>query len=215
MGAPGNYDNFSSSDDPDNYLPQLLEQKYPYAQEGARMAVVYKYYSGGTQTRADEYHFEGGNWMKYDPVEVRTDQYLKTASGWLFDPTVLYTMTAADYQLIVDYVKNNIGEEYVSSYGNNETYYGANAYYLEFQIGSAYYDSSFESWEEAVKEAIGTAFLPEKFPDAVSQVEGVDVNYVVTFGAYLNSMVNYTITFQCTKAGPNPEFTYVEGPTLK
>lgn len=215
MGEPGAYNNFSSSVSPDNYLPQLLEQKYPYAQEGDEMVVVYKYYSGGVQTRADQYRFEGGSWMKYDPIEARTDQYLKTASGWLFDPTVLYTMTAEDYQIIVDYVKNNIGEEYVSSYGNNETYFGSNAYYVEFQIGDAYYHSSFASWEDAVKEAIGTAFLPEKFPDAVSQVEGVDVNYIITFAGYLNSMVDYTITFQCTKSGPNPEFEYVEGPALK
>jgi len=215
MGEPGAYNNFSSSVSPDNYLPQLLEEKYPYAQEGDEIVIVYKYYSGGTQTRADEYHFENGNWVKYDPIEVRTDQYLKTASGWLFDPTVLYTMTVADYQIIVDYVNNNIGEEYVSSYGNNETYYGSNAFYEEFQIGSAYYHSSFASWEDAVQEAIGTIFLPEKFPNAVSQVEGVDVNYIITFNAYLNSMVNYTIKFQCVKSGPNPEFSYIEGPTLK
>ena len=33
MGSPGKYDNFSSSDPPENYLPQYLGTKLPYAQE--------------------------------------------------------------------------------------------------------------------------------------------------------------------------------------
>ena len=55
------------------------------------------------------------------------------------------------------------------------------------------------------------AFLPAKFPNAVAQVDGIDVNYKITFVTYGGSDGGtYTITFQCTKSGPNPEFTYVE-----
>ena len=208
-GQPGQYNNFSSSIPPVNYLPKLAESKYPYAQEGDTIIMVYKYYDSGTFTKANKLFYSDGAWKM---VIAQTDQYLLSSSGWIFDPTVIYSMVTGDYQLIVDYVKANIGASYVSSYGNNETYYGSNDYYGEFQIGTDYFDSSFASWEDAVTEAIGEGFLPSKFPNAITQVNGVDVYYVVTFAAYLNSMVDYTIKFQCTKSGPNPEFTLVSGP---
>jgi len=216
-GEPGQYNNFSSSIPPENYLPRFLTLKYPYAQEEDSMITVYKYFSSGsTLPRAKKYTFTNGEWTDFNTISIKTDQYVRGNSGWAFDPTIQYTMVSADYQIIVDYVKNNINASYVSSYGNNETYYGSNAYYKEFQIGPTYYETSqFNSWEEAVKEAIGTAYLPTKYPDAVSQVDGIDVKYVINFAAYLSSMVNYSVTFQCTKSGPNPEFTYTEGPVKK
>ena len=212
-GSLAKYGDFSSSDNPDNYLPQLLASKFPYAQDGSSMVVAYKYYSGGLQTRADEYFFIKGAWSKY---MVKTDQFiLGNTDEWVFDPTVNYSMTKDDYQLVVDYVKANIGAQYVSSYGNNETYYGSNAYYGEFQAGPGNFDSSFATWQDAVKEAIGQGFLPSKFPDAVNQVDGIDVNYKITFDIYNGSTIYYVITFKCTKSGPNPQFTWVEGPTAK
>ena len=214
-GKPGQYNNFSSSILPVNYLPNFLKVKFPFALEGEVMVVVYKYYSSTLQTRADQYSFSGGEWTVYNPVITKTDQYLRTASGWLFDPTVLITMSANDYQLVVDYVKASIGATYVSSYGNDETYYGTSAYYKEFQTGAGKFNSKFSTWQDAVKEALSKGFLPSKYPNAVSQVNGVDVNYTITFSGYDGGMLTYVITFKCTKSGPNPEFTYVEGPTLK
>lgn len=215
-GQPGRYNNFDSNISAGDYLPTFLSLKYPYAMEGEKIAVVYKYYSSGKTTKkAIQYTKMADGWEAYNSTITKTDQYLRTSSGWLFDPTIIYSMTSDDYQLVVDYVKSNIGASHVSSYGDSETYYGSNAYYGEFQIGSSYFDSSFSTWQDAVKEAIGKGFLPSKFPNAVAQVEGVDVNYIVTFAAYLSGMSDYTIKFQCTKSGPNPEFTYVEGPTAK
>ena len=215
-GKPGQYNNFSSSINPDNYLPQLLTIKFPFAQEGDIMNVVYKYYSGGVKTYADQYSVVDGMWKKYNPIIVKTDQFiLANTNEWVFDPTVNYTMASADYQLVVDYVKAKIDPSYVSSYGNDETYYGSNAYYGEFQGSSAKFNSKFATWQDAVKEAIGKGYLPSKYPNAVAQVDGIDVNYKITFALYDGTMVNYVITFQCTKSGPNPEFTYVDGPTLK
>jgi len=214
-GKPGQYNNFSSSILPANYLPNFLKVKFPFALEGDIMNVVYKYYSTTTQTRADQYMFTSGTWTVYNPLVTKTDQYLRTASGWLFDPTVLYTMDAPDYQLVVDYVKASIGATYVSSYGNDESYYGTSAYYKEFQTGAGKFNSKFSKWQDAVKEAISKGFLPSKYPNAVAKVDGVDVKYIITFAGYDGGMLYYTITFQCTKSGPNPEFTYVEGPTLK
>ncbi len=216
MGAPGKYNNFSSSVAPEDYLATFLGIKFAYATEGEKIVTIYKYYAGGgvTETKAKEYTLTDGVWMEYSSTINKTDPYLKTANGWLFDPTVLYTMVEDDYQMIVDYVKANIGTEYVDSYGTADSYYGTSAYYKEFNISEGDYDESFATWQDAVKEAV-SVYLPLRFPDAVAQVEGVDVNYLITFAGYESSMVDYTITFKCTKSGPSPEFEYVEGPTLK
>ena len=219
-GSVGKYGDFSSSDPADNYLPQFLTQKYPYAQEGDTVAVMYKYYSSGLKTYADEYDFINGEWALYNPIEVKTDQFIMAPSNeWVFDPTVNYTMksgikTGDDYQLIVDYVFENYGASYIdvvySGVNEGETYYGVNSYYGEFRPSS--FDSKFATWQDACKEAMQLAFLPAKFPNAVSQVNGIDVNYQITFAVYSGTMINYVITFQCTKSAPNPEFTYVSGP---
>ncbi len=212
-GKPGQYNNFSSSISPDGYLPQLLQIKFPFAQEGDVMTVVYKYYSGSLKTYADQYSIVNGMWTKYDPIIIKTDQYiLANTNEWVFDPTVNYTMTLADYQLVVDYVKTKIDASHVNSYGDGENYYGTNAHYGEFQTSSGYFDSSFATWQDAVKDAMVKAFLPAKFPNAIAQVDGIDVNYKITFVGYDGGSKNYTIKLQCTKSGPNPEFTYVKGP---
>ncbi len=215
-GEPGQYNNFSSSVLPENYLSTFLSLKYPYAQEGDIVVVVYAYYASKTTTnKAIQYTKGSGGWTAYETTTEKTDQYIKGDSGWAFDPSVQYTMVSDDYQKIVDYVKANIGSSYVDSYGTAEDYYGSSAYYSEFRTGDGYFESSkFSSWEDAVKEAVGEIFLPEKYPSAVTQVDGIDVNYVITFTGYAGgASTTYTITFQCTTAGPNPEFTYVKGPT--
>ncbi len=210
MGSPGAYNNFSDSDDPDNYLPQLLNQKFPYAQEADVMVVVYNYYSGGVSTRADEYHFTEGNWTKYDPVVEKTEQYILTQyDGWVFDPTVMVTITSSDYQIIVDWVEANKGEDFIDSYGTQEFYYGAGAYYNNFDIREGNWDSSFNSWQDAVKEAIGEILLPEKFPDAVASVSGIAVKYEVTFATYDGTDGEHTWVFQCTSSAPDPEFVFL------
>ncbi|MEA1885828.1 MAG: hypothetical protein U9N72_01280 [Bacteroidota bacterium] len=214
MGAPGRYNNFSSSDRPENYIPQLLDAMYPYAQDGDKMAVSYKYYSSGSTTvRAMEYTYDG-EWKAFDPYISKQDQFIHNGTDWVFDPTVMFTMTSNDYQIIVDYVKNNIDDSYLDSYGTAEFYSGASAYYVNFDTRSGSFEESvFDSWQDAVEWAIGEALLPTKYPDAVTQVSGIDVYYIVSFEAYSGATGNYSMKFQVTKSGPNPEFTLVEGPT--
>ncbi|MEA2106043.1 MAG: hypothetical protein U9P82_04905, partial [Bacteroidota bacterium] len=51
--------------------------------------------------------------------------------------------------------------------------------------------------------------LKLKYPEAKAVVSGVEVHYYVTFYTYENDLSSnyYTIHFQCTKDGPDPEFT--------
>jgi hypothetical protein len=224
MGSPGNYNNFSSSDKPQDYLPNLLKSKYPLAGQDMEVVVVYNYFNSinfVTTTLADKYTFNEGEWESaYNFVEAKTDQFVVTDKNeWVFDPTISFKLVADDFQVIVDWVaaQDNLagkpGSEYVNSFGTGEDYHGADAYFQNFDIRSTSYESSvFESWEDAVEAAIITAYLPIKYPDAKTQVDGVDQMFVVNFDTYSGADGNYTMKFQVTKSGPNPEFELVEGP---
>lgn len=225
MGSPGKYDNFSSSDNPDNYLPQFLSAKYPYAQEGNNIMIVYKYYAGGgvTEIRIDEYNFTGGAWVKFSAIVAKTSQFVNVGDHWIFDPTIRHTMVSADYQLIVDYVKADATlKQYVDSYGTAESYYGASAYYNEFNgLVAQHTDPAFDGLSQAEAEALVQErikegiiiFLKKKYTSAVAQVSGVDVMYEITYTFYAGGApVSYTSTFQCTKSAPDPTFVFVSGP---
>lgn len=228
MGAPGKYDNFDSEDSPDMYLPVFLAENKPFAQAEEKVVVVYMYYAGSTEVRASEYVFNGTEWQNSSRIVERTEQFVHNGSGWVFDPTVVFTMATDDYQLIVDYVKTEIdgGADYLNSYGTGEYYFGADAYYENFDLRLAnrteYNIPGFEglSTEDAIAltyERLGEAvevMLMEKYPDATAQVNGVDVHYIVTVDTYENDLSRgkYTFDFQCVKSGPNPEFELVEAP---
>ncbi len=225
MGSgPGKYGNFSSSVVPENYLPIFLMNKYPYAQEGDMMVMVYKYYSGGTKTIASEYTYKEGAWST---MPEKSEQYVYAAGeiGWVFDPTITFTMVSDDYQMIVDYSIAAHGE--TSKYSDSEYYYGSSGKYSNFDLRlknrntedypmPEFADLSTEDavalTMERMKEGVN-ALLTVKYPNAVTQVSGIDVFYIVSVKAYKEDLTDgfYTLKFQCTKSGPNPEFTYIEG----
>ncbi len=206
-GKPGRYNNFSSSTPPDAYLPTFLANKYPFAAAGEKVAVIFKYYAGSTQTRALEYTFDG---MKWAFASVVTDLFVQTPDGWIFDPSIVLTMATDDYQTVVDYVKANHADEDPSTYSNTENYYGASAYYNNFDIRSGKYNAKFATWQAAVSEGIALGLLPAKYPSATTtNSDGIDMFYKVTFNTYSGSDGVHTFVFQCTKSGPNPEFTYI------
>ena len=230
MGAPGNYDNFSSDVPPEDYLPTFLKQKFPYAEEGDQKYVVYKYYSGYVAVRAKKYTYDGSSWNSYEEV---SNQFINNGERWVFDPTVRFTMGTSDYQMIVD----ERDSKYVDSYGTAEYYSGASAYYSNFSLvisDRIEYDSeTFEGIGEAEAKEImwnrivGQAdepmatrgalivMLQNKYPNAQPQKNGVDVYYEVTFDTYNNdrSRSVYTVTYQCTASGNPAEFEYVDGNT--
>lgn len=113
MGAPGKYNNFSSSDAPENYLPNFLGEKFPYALDGAKIAPIYKYYAGGgvTETRMKEYAFTNGEWMEYQSTIDATSLVAFKDKVWVFVPpikliksekaaTKTHVLSDADYALV-------------------------------------------------------------------------------------------------------------------
>ncbi len=133
---------------PDVYLPTYLAQKYPYAQEGTEINVLYLLYKDSkTAYACDPYVLKNNTWVLNRFVTEETSQFVYTSSGWMYDPNVTITLPAGRnmaisstyYQACVDWVYNNIcvplgdtsiksGKFYVTSYGNNEYYCGTSAY---------------------------------------------------------------------------------------
>lgn len=203
-----NYGNFSSSAPAANYLPTFLASAYPFAQNGDSKIVAYKYYSSGSTTyRAEKYDYVDGAWTVYSGIVAQTDQFVHTGESWIFDPTVRFSLASSDMQLLVDWVYANLSRDYGSSYGNDEFYYGASAYYTNFDLRlsnkATYNIPGFDglSEEEGValtwsrlEEGIGI-LLGEKFPEAVSSVAGgIPVYYWVTFATYENDLSKNTYT---------------------
>lgn len=206
--------------DAPKYLPTYLSLNYPYAQEGNDKVIVYK--TGNSSFYADRLTFNNGVWTVNSFVEVKTDQFvyaqLENKKAWIFDPTFIFTLEKADYQMLVDYAKDNLSkgnEGILDNRGNAEFYYGFNAYYPNVTyrekdriLDNTYPESPTE--EEAIKfmndrtiEGL-TVLLTIKYPNATAitsgveqfaRIENVRIYSDPTPGAPQNNF--WTYTFQC------------------
>lgn len=95
-GTPGRYNNFDNNINPNNYIPQFLSSKYPYAQEEDLLIVMYKYYAGTTTTKGNAYSVVNGTWKGSEP----SLQFGHDGSKWVPDNTIKYVLTSADYELV-------------------------------------------------------------------------------------------------------------------
>ncbi|MCK9159570.1 MAG: hypothetical protein M0P00_03635 [Bacteroidaceae bacterium] len=109
MGAPGSHNNFSSSILPNDYIPTFLGLKYPYAKNGDKVAVIYKYYaSKKTTSECMEYTLTDGTWAAYQSTITASSKITFKDKAWAFvkplkfiestkAPTVEYTLLKSDY----------------------------------------------------------------------------------------------------------------------
>ncbi|NME69944.1 hypothetical protein [Flammeovirga aprica] len=118
MGSPGKYNNFSSSDAPENYLPQFAALILPYAQVDDEIQFLFKYYAGGdlgtiiksmTYTKAEA-------WNQTAPIHntqgMDKFKYTHSVEGeglWKVSLAVAITLTEADYTLTGDDKYMNFG----------------------------------------------------------------------------------------------------------
>lgn len=204
------------------YIPDFLKLKYPYALEGDIKTVAYKSSSSNqAYSKATQWVLTDGVWSTNTFMSSSTDQFLHTGEKWIFDPTVHLSPSSTDLQLLVDYVYTNLNRSYGSSYGNDEFYYGASAYYKNFDLRLSNKDTYSipgfaELSTEAEKIALTWTRLQEgliimlelKYTEAVPDVSGIPVYYWVTFATYENDLSKNTYVgiFKCTTAGPNPVF---------
>lgn len=229
------YDNFSSTFNADNYLPAFLKQKYPFAQEGDVKVPVYKFYnstSKETSIRADEYIFTSGQFVKNDAIETVTDQFVRSEGVWKFDPSVVITLstskadkeTSLFYQTITDWVKVNKGAQYVTTFGNNDYYYGGSAYNNNFdfrpsawkaQTPSEYGNKTDADLIKLMFERLPEAFIPalEKLYADAKPVTGVEVTYTINFSIYDGSATTpYVIKYLVVG---DAKFQYIKDSLVK
>ena len=208
------------------YLPNFLRTKFPYALEGDTKTVIYKSGSNQTYSGAVDYKFVSGQWVTEDFMEEKSEQFIFSTTGWLFDPTVNYSFVKDDYQLMVDYVKNSISPNYIDSYGNAEFYYGFASFYsnisfrLSYRDAYAAYDTELAALQtaeekvallhERLKEGM-MIFAQLRFPEAVPTVSGIEVYYNITGYLYYptgtaSGNEYHTYRYKCTAAasGGNP-----------
>jgi hypothetical protein len=208
-GQPGKNNYFSSSIPAENYLPTLLAQLFPYAQNGNKQIVAYKNSEGGIKTKVDEYIFQAGKWSNSSSVINKTEQFVFSNIGWLFDPTVKIKMQKSDYQLMVDYVlaTPSISIFANPTYKNEEFYYGFGSRYSNVSFRFSYRNPYFTGadvqpatidpelndlttdvekvalmWTR-LQEGMGI-FLQQRYPNAVPTVSGIDVYYLATTFVY-------------------------------
>lgn len=172
MGAPGKYDNFSNSAEPDDFIPTFLAQKYPYAQEDNQQIVVYKYFSDGeTQNRGDLYTYFDGNWNVYESKIVEQLQFAKEENVWVPDNTIALTLSKADY-IAIGAIEVDNGN---AARGENLADYGS--FYQNFPGGDTH-------WKTEEIAAVLSQYLKIKYPNL-----GVDQKFTITYIAYTGSAV--------------------------
>ncbi|MCF8339023.1 MAG: hypothetical protein K9I74_13690 [Bacteroidales bacterium] len=233
MGPPGDYDNFTSDIPPEEYLPTFLGLKYPYASQGDKRYVIFEFFTGDDsnpfEIRSQEYHYDSTGWTHFENMETRTSQFVRSKGKWVFDPTVRFTMTSSDYQIVVDAVEKKFGKEFLDEYGTGEFYTGASAYYSNFDLRlqprqddypDEYGSYSDEELKDLIIQRLVVAMkllLQNKYPDAVPEVSGVDVHYIVTFESYNNNLSRSTwkADMLCTSAGDPPQFELVDNTFIR
>jgi len=208
MGTPGSHDNFSTSDAPENYLPQFLAQKFPYAQEGDSKVVMYKYYNKVTTIEVDEYLFKEGTWILNNNMELKEKvNFVHNGTEWLFDPTVTKSLASEDYLILENWVKANKDAGYMDAkYGNSEYWFGGSSYYVNFNIQLSKRrsndpdrvvpadDKEAETYFLSMVQKGIELILATEYPTAGAQVSGVDCFYVISAKVY-NGLETFTYTY--------------------
>lgn len=103
-GQPGQYNNFSSSVRPENYLPAFMGITFPYGQEEDELFIIYDYYSSssGAQRRGNQYTVVEGVWDGYESTIATTLQFGHDGNTWVPDNTIRYTFSGLDVAFISD-----------------------------------------------------------------------------------------------------------------
>ena len=186
-----NYGNFTNPAQ-DDYLPQFLGEKYPYAQVDDKIYVGYRCYAGGaTSWQVDEYCF-AGEWTKTIYFADKQDQFRKNEGEWLVDRTLEldYTNTSsadtkAFYQYCVNWVydfkdvpmgapeRDNAGEiistEIVLIDGNKPAgnFWVSNYGNNEFYTGASAYYGNVDWRPSAVKGGFAAAGMGDLSDDEI------------------------------------------------
>jgi hypothetical protein len=213
------------------YLPIFLSQKFPFVAEGTEKTLVYK--SAATANNAVKYTFTAGEWTVPAATEMRTEQYVVSSQGWMFDPTVtlaiVRNVTTSLIQTFITYVQNEMSDKWFpkGTYTNEEHYFGFNAYYGQIGYGSdrvlygdpaikALSDNNEARWalfDERAAIAF-PIFARLNYPLLQTHVSGVEQLLKVRIEHYFSNSDRryFEHTLKCIKsgsAGSPAEFEYI------
>lgn len=200
MGAPGTNNNFSSSIDPDNYVPQFLSAYLPYAQNGDEMAVLYKFYNSSEKVTTLEsrvYTFNG-SWAPITNIVTKEKEtYIISGGKWMFSPIINVTPTKEQLQKLVDWVAENHPGYVDAKYKDSEYWFGASANYMNFNITmykrlsndpdgilKAMSDDEAKAYLQEMLAEGARQFMELNYPNAETQMNGADLYYALTLTVY-------------------------------
>ncbi len=205
----GSYNNLSG-EQPAQFLPIMLRQKYPYATADTQVFVVYRYYASRvTSVACTQYTYNGTDWVDTITsagVETVTSQFVRRDGVWQLDPSVELTLPAGRnqplstwfFQACVDWVKDNVpdGSKFISSYGNNDYYTGASAYQGNFDFRASkareqfpeYYkdmtdEQVVETMEKHFTDEVGPGALAVLYPD-MAPIGELEPTVTINFSGY-------------------------------
>lgn len=216
MGDPGKNDNFSSSIKATDYLPVFLAQKLPYAKAGDTQVVLYKYYNGTTTVAMADEYLLGTTWALNSNIVVREKEtFLHNGEKWLFDPTITVSMTADDYLYLVNWVAENKPAYLDKDHPDTgEWWFGGSSYYKNFNI-QMYKRTSYdpEGLVDKEDEQKANAYLMQQiqvacgmvlshnYPDAPTQMNGVDLYYKMQAVVYDGTSYLYEFRYKSLGGG--------------
>ena len=227
MGAPGKHDNFSDSQKADKYLPQFLALTFPYAQANDVKCIVYKFYKDReTKVYADEYKFDGTwNFVPRTQYETRVKEtFLHNGEQWMYDPSVKYTFTKDDFQLLVEWTRNNKPAYLDQAHPeNSEYYFGASSYYGNFNTDKlkrrgndpeGIFSSDDKEMDAQLKQKMAEGiniYLEATYPDAPAVKYGLDMYYNISCKVYPGTKPDKKFTYKFKGLG-NGKFELVGDP---
>lgn len=131
-GQPGQYDNFSSTALPDNYIPAWLKLTYPYAQSGDVKLIRYKYYASSvTSVLYGVYTYDGTTWSRYIATNPSTLKFKFKDGAWQFiDSDILQVtlMAGLDPFTAISVAGDQVWAS-TSSYGAKISGYSSSTYF--------------------------------------------------------------------------------------
>ena len=177
-GNPGKYYNFDDNAPAQAYMPQFLAKHAGYALDGDTCTVIFRQYDGGNQVGNEQYvyHAASNLWQYCDLIREETRPYGFNGTEWNYNPSVTIILevgkniaeSSTFYQAIVDWVADNY-PEYVTSYGNNDYYYGSSAYQnnFDFRVSAWQGQGTYPGMGSEELTALMWERLPQSFPHAL------------------------------------------------
>mgnify|MGYP001825903605 CR=1 FL=1 len=185
MGAPGRFNNFSSSDLPENYLPTFVTLEYPFAQEEDAVFIIYQYFFGfptGTLTRGTQYIF-GTSWA----APSATLKFTYKNGRWEPNNSTPYEFITDDYDLVVQELASNadLADELdnLDRFGNFNRREGGSTFWDEDELLLAF-----------------NIVLKARFPDTE-----IGKLFEVTISAFPTGLESYSLIL-----GESGDYIYVE-----